>query len=131
MGDEAALSEGLTELADELWERVLCALLPWCLPCAEAAVEVPVVELSAPKAASSVSARLWTPKVLSRDLPIVSVLCEAAEDCSKSPSRFMKKAVGTLLDGRAGRSMLDFRDRGLTGGGRASPPGSGRMLEES
>lgn len=89
------------------------------------------MELSTPNAASRVSARLCTPKVLSRALPIVSVLCEAAEDCSRSSSRFMKKAVGTLLVGRAGRSMLDLRDRGLAGGGRASPPGSGRMLGEA
>jgi hypothetical protein len=84
--------------------------------------------LSCPKAASRVSAKLWTPHVVSRDPPTVCVLAEDAIDFSSSSSLRMKKAVGTL-DATPACPTLDLRDRGLTVDERASPPGSGLMID--
>lgn len=71
--------------------------------------------------------------MLSSCLAADSVCCEAASDCSISSSLFKKKAVGPWLDAplwpTEGSATLDLWDRGLAGG-RASPPGSGRMLSE-
>jgi len=120
-------SAGFAEPVDEPCDADLDASLPACF----ALLWLPTrsfLRVSGPNAASSVSARLFTPNVLSRDFAAVCVFEQEASDCSISSSLLMKKAVGTWLDATAAWSTLDLRDRGLTAGGRASPPGNGRML---
>lgn len=96
-GGSLKLSAGFAAPADEPCDPDLgacfsvCFALPW-LPF------IVFLLLSAPNAASRVSARLCTPKVLSRDLLALCVLEEEARDCSISSSLLMKKAVGTWLD---------------------------------
>jgi hypothetical protein len=101
-GEASGLSGNFAESADELCdpERAVClAWLPALLRLS--AAFLPALVLSAPNAASRVSARLWTPYVLSCGLLIDCVLCEADSDCSISCSLLMKNVVGPLFDGVA------------------------------
>jgi hypothetical protein len=121
-----------TESVDELFDSDLELLGPcfFVLLAFAGPLPLPTLEPSEPNAASSVSARLCTPNVLSRCFAAASVPWGEAMECSKSSTRFMTNVMGgPWLDGAAGSSTLALRDRGLIAGGRASPPGIGRILK--
>jgi hypothetical protein len=130
-GEDLQLSGSLPAAREESREARRTLRLP-CVVCARALSPLLSPDWDPlPKAASSVSARLCTPKLLSFCLLAAAAFLEACMDCSISSSVLMKKVVGAWLGGplpmTEGSTRLDFRDRGLLEGG-ASPPGSGRML---
>jgi hypothetical protein len=74
IGDANGLSGDLAESADELCDPDLAVCLLWVPALLRLSTFLLAVVLSAPNAASRVSARLCTPYVLSRCLLIESVL---------------------------------------------------------
>jgi hypothetical protein len=101
-GDSLKLSDGFAALADELCDPDLEASLSGRFVLLLLPVRLLVVLFSRPKAASRVSAKLWTPYVLSRCFPVICVFEEEFRACCICSSLRRKKAVGTWLDAAAG-----------------------------